>query len=203
MERRARTPLVHLVRAGAVIAGAGMLSACDERADQGDSPDSLVDRAANDESTQVSHWRPIGAEEFLIDIADDAIAAELEAASQQARDAAESARLDWLDSVLTDRKHNWMINWAAPVPGGQDLEGGSRVEHVWIRPIEWSPFRIEGVLLSAPRADIGAAQGDLVSFPVEQLSDWVHVIEMNGAAGREGGYTLEVLERHFGAPTVE
>ena len=89
-----------------------------------------------------------------------------------------------------------------PIAGRQGVESSDRspVEHVWVRPLEWSPFRIEGVLLSAPRADIGALQGDLVSFPIEELSDWVHMIDVNGAAGRDGGFTLEVLERHFGAP---
>lgn len=176
------------------------VAACDR---EGDSASlNQDDQGRTDSSGEPAQlWRPLGDDAFLIEVPDDeAIAAELAAASLEARESAEAARLQWADAVLSDRRTRWLVKWVAPKVGG---EGPDDVEHVWVRPLEWSPFRIEGVLVTDPRADIGSREGELVAFAIEQLSDWVHFVDAGGIETREGGFTLEVLERHFGTPKLD
>jgi uncharacterized protein YegJ (DUF2314 family) len=111
---------------------------------------------------------------------------ELQQAMNQARATAGAARSRWLAAPPEERRH-WAVKWAAPTADGS-------IEHVWVRPAAWSRFRVEGVLESEPVHDLasGHGAGDLVSFPFEELSDWVRA---DPAGPREGGFTLEVLER--------
>jgi uncharacterized protein YegJ (DUF2314 family) len=121
------------------------------------------------------------------------------AAIAQARSTAGQAQQRWSQADQTERQR-WFIKWAAPT-------ADQAVEHVWVQPINWSPFRIEGTLVSEPVRELmdGKAQGDLVSFPVEELSDWIHLNSPpNGAidfnAPHEGGFTVKVLQERFGPP---
>jgi len=201
-ERSLRRPrfFAPLFAIPAVLSGFLMLVGC-ERDSASTQRDGSGDADERDVTTPARHWQSSNTGAFLIAVRDEAIMTELEEASRQARESAEEARLRWTDAVLSERRSQWMVKWSAPVSWRD--ESGETVEHVWMRPVEWSPFRIEGVLLSSPRADIGAIEGELVSFPVEQVSDWVHIAEVNGAQTREGGFTLEVLEKHFGMPIEE
>jgi uncharacterized protein YegJ (DUF2314 family) len=125
---------------------------------------------------------------------------QLEAAAERARQTANEAREQWRKTAESQR-HRWAVKWAAPVINDEDA-----FEHVWVRPMHWSRFRIEGMLLSAPDRPLDAAgssgdspmRGDIVSFPVEELSDWVRWHADNADAERDGGFTIDVLERAVG-----
>lgn len=148
-----------------------------------------------------SPWLIDGSREALLLVDSDPDAAlhkALEAASRQARETAAEARELWRQA-RPDERERWLIKWAAPVLDELGQPTG-RVEHVWVRPLAWSPFRIEGVLASIPRGRIGHEAGDLVAFPIEELSDWVFKIEDRIDGPRRGGFTVEVLEKHAGAP---
>lgn len=134
------------------------------------------------------------------------MAQELDAAIAEARRTSGAARERWQEDHLRARREAgdaddadlaggterglsaWAIKWAAPVVGPIDRGG---IEHVWVRPTRWSAQRIEGLLLSAPRRDIGAVAGEVVSFPARELTDWLR----DDGRDREGGFTIEVLER--------
>ena len=80
------------------------------------------------------------------------------------------------------------------------------IEHVWVKPIvTWSKFRIEGRLANQPVAELACDKtlGQPVSFPIEELSDWVHLIESSGEEEeptREGGFTVKLIEQRYGEP---
>jgi uncharacterized protein YegJ (DUF2314 family) len=139
-----------------------------------------------------SAWRT------LDDTAGFAVAVEaddpkLAEAIDRARASAEQARRRWLADPT--RGDAWAVKWAAPTVGGG-------VEHVWIRPVTWSRFRIEGRLASPPQAKLlcGREAGELVSFPAEELSDWVRLADGAMAGRREGGFTIDLLEQRHGRP---
>ena len=140
-----------------------------------------------------SHWKVIhGAKVVATDAETDAKITE---AMAQARSTAETARARWSAASEIERDR-WAIKWAAPTLSQQ-------VEHVWVKPLNWSPFRIEGVLLSQPIAELecGKHEGGVVSFPIEELADWILVLEQSAEhAGREfeGGYTVRTIEDRFG-----
>ncbi len=77
-----------------------------------------------------------------------------------------------------------------------------------MRPLHWSAFRIEGVLASTPANQLtsGKTLGDLVSFPIEELSDWIRYSSDAPLAGGEfdrpyeGGFTVKLLEKRHGKP---
>ena len=118
----------------------------------------------------------------------------MEAAIAEARSTAEEARRRWSAASPRERS-GWAVKWAAPTAEGTD-------EHVWVTPVSWSPFRIEGVLSSAPEGDLlcGRVQGQIVGFSTDELSDWVLLLDGRIDGRREGGFTIVVLERHFGPP---
>jgi uncharacterized protein YegJ (DUF2314 family) len=122
--------------------------------------------------------------------ADDPV---LAAAIERARSTAEQARQRW--RADPDGRGSWAVKWAAPT-----VEGG--VEHVWVRPLSWSRFRIEGRLASPPQAELacGRGAGDLVSFPAEELSDWLHLLDGIADGRREGGFTIDALRQRYGPP---
>jgi uncharacterized protein YegJ (DUF2314 family) len=115
--------------------------------------------------------------------------AALAAAIEQARRTAAEARQRWEHAPADDRGH-WAVKWAAPLETGE-------VEYLWVRPTHWSPFRIEGVLLSEPVHELqdGGAKGDNVSFPAEQFVDWAHAVGGASPAVVEGNFTEAALTR--------
>ena len=128
---------------------------------------------------------------------DDQTDAELSEAMKQARASAETARARWTAAPEAERER-WAIKWIAPLTDGA-------VEHVWVKPLNWSPFRVEGVLLSKPTAELqcGKAQGEIVSFPIDELSDWIYYTDASAPLSQgqfEGGFTVKALESRFGRP---
>jgi uncharacterized protein YegJ (DUF2314 family) len=122
--------------------------------------------------------------------ADDTKLAE---AIARARKTADEARQRW--QAGPGEGGTWAIKWAAPAVGGG-------VEHVWVRPVSWSRFRVEGRLASPPQAELvcGRSAGEPVSFPIEELSDWLHLLDGTIDGRREGGYTIDLLEQRHGPP---
>jgi hypothetical protein len=131
---------------------------------------------------------------------------------------AEEARQRW-QYTAESKRSGWAVKWAAPLVirsslrpqppqneptinarAGRFEHVDAHAEHVWVNPVRWSPFRIEGVLASKPVGELecGRTLGELVSFPIEELSDWVHFYTVPAAnaapsAPHEGGFTLDVL----------
>jgi uncharacterized protein YegJ (DUF2314 family) len=114
-------------------------------------------------------------------------------AIERARASAEQARRRW--GADPAGGGTWAVKWAAPTVGGG-------VEHVWVRPVSWSRFRIEGRLASPPQAELlcGRKAGELVSFPADELSDWLHLADGTADGRREGGFTIDLLEQRHGRP---
>jgi uncharacterized protein YegJ (DUF2314 family) len=142
---------------------------------------------------QPSLWHRID-DRYLVAVPDEASDEALAAATAEARRTADEARETWQVTPPARRDH-WAIKWAAPT----EDEG---VEQVWVQPLHWSPFRIEGRLVSEPRAALvcGKRGGDLVSFPADELTDWIHLPTGDWNGPREGGFTVKVLEERYGKP---
>ncbi len=138
-----------------------------------------------------SAWRTIdGSATAATGAADQEMAAVI----AQARSTAKDARERWAALGAANRA-GWAVKWAAPT-----IEGG--VEHVWIRPTAWSRHRIEGWLASPPQNPLACGRfvGELVSFPAEELSDWVQFTDGTVEGPRQGGFTIELLEQRHGQP---
>ena len=143
-----------------------------------------------------SEWQPREGSS-IVAVSDEPSDQVLQAAIAQARAEAAAARERWAVSDPTDREQ-WSIKWAARTVD-------QSIEHVWVRPVNWSPFRIEGILATTPITELecGRAAGELVSFPIEELTDWMRDTGRKDAEGNpviEGGYTTKVLADRFGRP---
>lgn len=63
------------------------------------------------------------------------------------------------------------------------------VEHMWINEIEFDGDNVSGILINQPNELTNVNNGDPVSFPLEQISDWLFAIE-----GRTyGGFTIQTM----------
>jgi uncharacterized protein YegJ (DUF2314 family) len=109
-------------------------------------------------------------------------------ATARARETAEAARRRWLETPAAGRSR-WAVKWAA-----RTVDGG--IEHLWVEPVRWSPFRVEGRLANPPSRELvtGKRRDDLVGFPLDDLADWVHFATDDPEGPREGGFTIDVLE---------
>jgi uncharacterized protein YegJ (DUF2314 family) len=138
-----------------------------------------------------SAWRTID-ESPQVAVPADAPDAALASARERARASMDDARTRWA-AATEDERRSWAIKWAAPTVGGG-------VEYVWVEPLTWSTHRIEGRLASPPQHELtcGRTKDELVGFPAEELADWVHYLEGDPTGPREGGFTVDVLERRFG-----
>ncbi|HRP63140.1 MAG TPA: DUF2314 domain-containing protein [Phycisphaerales bacterium] len=119
------------------------------------------------------------------------------AAMAQARETADEARTRWQASPESARMR-WAVKWAAPNESSEaDDEAEPSVEYVWVLPLHWSPFRVEGILASDPIMPLAckAREGDLVSFSIEELADWVYI---NDEGAIEGGFTAAVIAARHG-----
>lgn len=140
-----------------------------------------------------SAWRRGGGSEMVATPppADDP---QLAAAIAQARSTAGQARERWAQEPEQARR-SWAVNWAAPT-----ADGG--VEYVWVRPTGWSQYRIEGWLANPPQAVLacGRVQGELVSFPADELADWARFDDDDPERPVEGGFTIRLLDDRYGTP---
>lgn len=132
---------------------------------------------------------------LVVSLSEEAIDDELRAAMDVALASADEERENWRFSS-NEQKRRWAIKWGASTADG-------RIEYVWVRPLAWSQYRIEGVLANSPQNELtcGKIRGDLVSFPVEELADWIRFLSDDFNGPYEGGYTLEVLTNRYGTPT--
>lgn len=63
------------------------------------------------------------------------------------------------------------------------------VEHMWINEVEFDGDNVTGILINQPNELTNVNNGDPVSFPLEQISDWLFAIE-----GRTyGGFTIHTM----------
>lgn len=154
--------------------------------------------SSKDSAPKTSPWQPgTNGSEPVIAVPMEADDPDMQAAIAEARKTAEDARKRWTAADAHGRTQ-WAIKWAAPT-------ADEKIEHVWVQPISWSPFRIEGILKSEPRTPLAAGKttGQLVSFPIEELSDWLYVTQVDPRTGQmttEGGFTNKVLEARYGKP---
>ena len=162
-----------------------------------------VAEEAIEPTTQPSPWRTVdGWAQIALPAGEGD--PEMEAAMAEARRTAAEARRRWYHAPAGQRA-NWYVKWAAPtaasVSGSLDGSKTGGAEYVWVQPASWSAFRIEGRLASPPQSALacGKQRDEVVSFPAEQLADWLYLAEgrMNGR--REGGFTVDLLEGRFGA----
>ncbi|MCZ6835216.1 MAG: DUF2314 domain-containing protein [Planctomycetota bacterium] len=124
----------------------------------------------------------------------DEIDDELEAAMAVAIASADVERENWRYSS-PEQKKRWAIKWAAPTIENQ-------IEFLWVRPVAWSPHRIEAVLSNTPLNELlcGKTKGDYVSFPIEEMADWIRYLNENFQGEFEGGFTVKVLSDRYGSP---
>ena len=136
---------------------------------------------------RVDHSRHLRARSVEIGRHLIAIDDELEAAMSVARASAADERENWHYSS-PEQKKRWAIKWAAPTAEDQ-------IEFIWVRPVAWSSHRIEAVLANTPLNELagGKTKGDYVSFPIEQMADWIRYLNDDFQGEYEGGYTLKLL----------
>ncbi len=144
-----------------------------------------------------SPWRESG-DSWQIALKRDLDQPELADAIAQAQATMDEAREQWLVTSSADRT-NWAVQWAAPAV---TETGAETTEHVWVQPLHWSPFRVEGVLLSEPLTELvaGKSRGELVGFSSEEVTDWVHFVTGDREGERHGGFTIDALQKRFGSP---
>ena len=131
---------------------------------------------------------------LVVSLSEEALDDELRAAMDVALASVDQERENWLKSS-EEQKQRWAIKWGAST-------ADSRIEYVWVRPLAWSQHRIEGVLANSPLNELtcGKILGDLVSFPVEEMADWISFLHDDFSGPYEGGYTLEILTERYGTP---
>ncbi len=120
----------------------------------------------------------------------------LRAAIEAARKSLNRARLAWASAEDRD---SWALKW-------ETRTGPDRltIEHLWVIPVTWTEYRVEGVLASLPLQEFDRKPGDLVSFDSDEILDWVHTLDGPAATHlsgqREGGYTVDELRNRYGVP---
>ncbi len=179
--------------------------ACGCKPPSSDSADRTAAAPAQTASQPVL-WRQLqGA--TVIAVNDPAVERQLERALGEARRTLDDARQRW-NVAKPQERALWAVKWAAPLarhgegqgPATTPPEAGESVEHIWVRPLTWSAFRVEGVLLSTPtRAlECGRTSGEIVGFPIDEISDWIHFASEQANAAFEGGFTVRVLQERYG-----
>lgn len=140
-----------------------------------------------------SNWHTLD-DALIVQVPGDEIDEELEQAIFEAREAAEDQQKAWLQSAPSIRGR-WAIKWAASTADG-------RVEYIWVHPVSWTQFRIEGTLANTPLNELACAKtlGESVGFPIEELADWIHYTTANLDGPHEGGFTMKVLKDRYGEP---
>lgn len=170
------------------------LSACDPTSPEAPPPTTLRARDA----AKPFLWKRVH-EATVVAVDDDPTIRALARATAEARRTANDARERWTIAKAAEHRL-WAVKWAAPLADSSSGDHVPPMEYVWVQPVNWSPFRIEGVLLSVPTAPLECrrVQGEMVSFPIDELSDWMHFASESPGAAFEGGYTVRVLEEKYG-----
>ena len=77
----------------------------------------------------------------------------------------------------------------------EDCERGDPREHMWVQDFEFDGRRITGTLLNQPERLRSVKQGDQVSFPFEQMTDWIY------SFGRRayGAFTVNLMRMRMSA----
>lgn len=178
----------------AVVGVFASLSACDPASPQTQPPTS---NPAQEPAKPVL-WKRVQ-DSTVVAVDDVATTRSLEIATAEARRTVSDARQRWMLAKPAERSL-WAVKWAAPLASASASGDASATEHVWVQPVNWSPFRIEGVLLSSPTAPLecGRSRGEIASFPIDELTDWIHFASEAPDAAFEGGYTVRVLEEKYG-----
>ena len=169
-----------------------MLIGCERSAPSADTAGAPATRSP--ETAAPSPWRTGDGDAPLIALPADEPDEALEAAAAEARLAALGARERW--SLLGEgSRRGWFIKWAAPT------EDGGR-EYLWVEPLHWSEFRIEGRIASEPQRALAwsRARGDTVGFPAEELVDWIAPGPGELGTPKRGGFTVKELEARYGTP---
>ena len=135
-----------------------------------------------------SPWQQIDDSEVMA-VPDGELSEAFEAAVAAARSTIAEARGRWKAASDLERPR-WAVKWPAPTVDGM-------TEYVWVEPMHWSRFRVEGRLASPPQRELlcGRELDELVSFAAEEIVDWVRVADELDLEPREGGFTIDALDR--------
>lgn len=109
-------------------------------------------------------------------------------ASQQAR---ETFRYLWNQIALDFNRIIPALELACiKVPFSDDFSNpDAAVEHMWVDRVDFDGTEICGILANSPNWLKSLAAGDEVRFPLEQLSDWLCVLQ-----GKvHGAYTIQLM----------
>ncbi|MDY7107260.1 MAG: DUF2314 domain-containing protein [Planctomycetota bacterium] len=197
MRIRIRSILPRILSVLLALGGGG---GCEQRPAP-DASDMAAPRTADDDTQPRSDWRRVD-DSPQVALEADADDEALAAAIARARATAERARLRWR-ATPTDEREGWAIRWAAPT-------ADDGLEYLWVEPIHWSRHRVEGRLANPPQRELACGKhlDDLVSFPIEQLADWIappgegisEPGDAERAAGetRTGGFTVRLMEKRYG-----
>ena len=67
-------------------------------------------------------------------------------------------------------------------------------EHMFLDEVRVEEGLVHGILSSTPQTVSGLTEGENVSLPISQVSDWFIVIDGRG----QGGHTLDVIAKNMG-----
>lgn len=73
----------------------------------------------------------------------------------------------------------------------QELNGSAEVEHMWLNEIYFDGERVCCVLINDPNVLSNVKNGDEVSVPLEQISDWMFAIE----GKTYGGFSVQAMRK--------
>ena len=73
----------------------------------------------------------------------------------------------------------------------QELNGSTEVEHMWVNDIYFDGERVCGVLVNDPNVLSNVKNGEQVSVPLEQISDWMFAIE----GKTYGGFSVQAMRK--------
>ena len=162
------------------------MSGCEEAAMERDNS-VVFDEAV---TATASPWQPHDATHVLREQSE--FSELMQEAIARAHETAVTAQREWR-TATPEEAERWMIKWAAPT-----LD--DTVEYLWVRPLVWTDFRIEGILLNTPVRETGYDAGGMVGFPIEEMADWVYLIDGDMSSARRGGFTIDVLQSYADDP---
>lgn len=73
------------------------------------------------------------------------------------------------------------------------IETGERVEHIWIDNVTFDGTQFTGTLSNQPYDLSIYKQGDEVTVPRDDVSDWMYVVDEK----MHGGHTIAVMQRRM------